>query len=193
MCCSFHRAKFVQKFFLSSESIAFYSLLLEGAALKCPFFTLSFFSFLLFPYNVFYYKNKGWNIVRFPDIFGSVLLTHEIQSLGTINWEKLTHMKEHHSCQVFFVGCLKFWEWGKESSKNRWLSPVLWPSRQWILAHKHYLLEWDSGICLVLCEKQIQEQICKKSGIRVLQHLLTIFLKYTLTYNKCTNTLFVFL
>ena len=59
-----------------SESIAFYSLSWEEAALKCPFFHLYFFLFCFF-----YYANKGENFVRFLDIFSSILLTHEIQRL----------------------------------------------------------------------------------------------------------------
>lgn len=85
-----------------SESIAFYSLSWEEAVLKCPFFHLYFFFFLLLQYFI-YYANKGENFVRFPDIFVSILLAHEIQRLATINLEKLIHMKSQVS-----VGCLKF-------------------------------------------------------------------------------------
>ena len=67
-----------------------------------PFLSSLFFSFLFY-YNVFHYANKGENFVRFPDIFRSILLTHEIQRLATINLEKLIHMKSQVS-----VGCLKF-------------------------------------------------------------------------------------
>ena len=82
----------------------------------------------------------------------------------------------------FLLVAWSFWEWGKWSSKNQWLSPILWPSRQWILAHKHYLLEWDSEISFVVCEKQVQGQICEKSVVRVLQY---ITLKWSQVTQSC--------